>query len=74
MTTSHENEATGYSDRYSFDEAFGNAIKALSLTPSHNVNLLFDFIQKCPILFLGRRRLLPVDLLAMPVFLEALPC
>jgi hypothetical protein len=35
MPTSQENEATGYSERYSFDEAFGNAIKALSLTPSH---------------------------------------
>ena len=29
MTTSHENEATGYSDRYSLEEAMHNAIKAL---------------------------------------------
>jgi hypothetical protein len=34
------NEATGYSDAYSFEEAFRNAIKALSLTPSYPDELI----------------------------------
>lgn len=29
MTTEHDHEATGYSDRYSLEEALHNAIKAL---------------------------------------------
>jgi hypothetical protein len=35
MTTKQDNEATGYSDHYSLEEALRNAIKALPQIPSY---------------------------------------